>query len=139
MVLFNEMYASELIGDPVVDKLQENVGHVKDVIVNIGRFGPYALTDGKFYSLKKGVDDPYTITLERAIEIIIEKMSQNAAAALREFSEDVDLKILKGRYGAYIKYKTNNIRIPSKLDWNTFTYEECMAIIKEGLEKKKKK
>ena len=111
----------------------------KEVVANIGRFGPYVLTDGKFYSLKKGIDDPYTVTIERAVEIIIEKQNQNAAAALREFPEDSDLKILKGRYGAYIKYKTSNIRIPAKSSWETVTYDECMVIIKEGLEKKKKK
>ena len=111
----------------------------KEVVVNIGRFGPYALYDSKFYSLKKGVDDPYTVTLDRCIEIIQEKLAQVQAGALREFTEDSDLKILKGRYGAYIKYKENNIRIPAKSEWEKFTYAECMEIVKLGIEKKSKK
>ncbi len=110
----------------------------KEVTTNIGRFGPYVLHDGKFCSLKKGVDDPYTINLERAIEIIVEKQNQALSASLKEYTEDKDLKILKGRYGAYIKYKENNIRIPSKTGWESLSYEECMEIVKLGLEKKKK-
>ena len=121
--------------------LPRKLGLYKDseVVANVGRFGPYVLHESKFYSLKKGVDDPYKVTLERAIEVIEEKMKQAQAGALREFSEDSELKILKGRYGAYIKYKDNNIRIPAKSDWETFTYNECMEIVKQGLEKKNKK
>ncbi|MBI5539521.1 MAG: type I DNA topoisomerase [Bacteroidia bacterium] len=110
----------------------------KEISVNIGRFGPYVLHDSKFCSLKKGIDDPYTINLERAIEVIIEKQNQAAAAALRDFKEDPDLHIIKGRYGAYIKYKDENYRIPSKTDWNTLTYNDFIEIIKQSPEKKPK-
>ncbi|NMC98687.1 MAG: DNA topoisomerase I, partial [Bacteroidales bacterium] len=86
-----------------------------DIIVNIGRFGPYVLHNKKFYSLKRNVDDPYTITLERAIEIINEKNSEKSGP-LREFNEDKDVTVLKGRYGVYIKYKDKNIKIPKGFD-----------------------
>ncbi|MCK7538126.1 MAG: hypothetical protein MZV63_47800 [Marinilabiliales bacterium] len=54
---------------------QESSGTFEEseMIVGLGKFGPYVKHDGKFYSLKKGVDDPYTITEERAAELIREK------------------------------------------------------------------
>ncbi|MGQ9847558.1 MAG: topoisomerase C-terminal repeat-containing protein [Bacteroidales bacterium] len=111
-------------------------GH--DVIVNIGRFGPYVLYNKKFYALDRNIDDPYTITLERAIEIINEKNNEKAGP-LREFKEDKELTILKGRYGVYIKYKNNNIKIPKDTDWENATYNEIMTIVNQSLETKSKK
>jgi len=120
--------------------LPRNLGKINDldVIVNIGRFGPYVLYNKKFYSLKRNVDDPYTITLERAEEIIREKENENKGP-LREFKEDPDLKILKGRYGVYIKYKTQNIKIPKGFNWETASYNEIAEIVKSNLEAKPKK
>jgi len=120
--------------------LPRNLGKINDldVIVNIGRFGPYVLYNKKFYSLKRNVDDPYTITLERAEEIIREKDNENKGP-LREFKEDPDLKILKGRYGVYIKYKTQNIKIPKGFNWETASYNEIAEIVKSNLEAKPKK
>jgi len=109
-----------------------------DIIVNIGRFGPYVLHNKKFYSLKRNVDDPYTITLERAIEIINEKNSEKSGP-LREFNEDKDVTVLKGRYGVYIKYKDKNIKIPKGFDWEKATYNEIITIVNQSLESKPKK
>jgi DNA topoisomerase-1 len=105
----------------------------QDVIVNIGKFGPYVLCNKKFYSLKRNVDDPYTIELPRAIEIIVEKESGNSGP-LKEFTENADLKILKGRYGVYIKYLNNNIRIPKGIDWEKTSYEDLMQIVQKQME-----
>lgn len=110
-----------------------------EIVSNTGRFGPYILCNGKFYSLKKSKEDPYTITLEKSIEIINESQEGTANNPLRDFPDDEKLKILKGRYGAYIKYDANNIRIPTGVDWKTFSYKECMEIVNAGLEKKKNK
>ncbi|PIX34475.1 MAG: DNA topoisomerase I, partial [Bacteroidetes bacterium CG_4_8_14_3_um_filter_31_14] len=110
----------------------------KEIVANIGRFGPYAMHDGKFYSLKKGIDDPYTIVLDRAIELIIEKQNQVANSCLKAFKEDANLKIVKGRYGAYIKFNDLNYRIPPNTDWNTLTYKDVDEIIKQSPEKKPK-
>ncbi|OFX33352.1 MAG: DNA topoisomerase I [Bacteroidetes bacterium GWA2_32_17] len=110
----------------------------KEIVANIGRFGPYTMHDGKFYSLKKGIDDPYTIVLDRAIELIIEKQNQVANSCLKAFKEDVNLKIVKGRYGAYIKFNDLNYRIPPNTDWNTLTYKDVDEIIKQSPEKKPK-
>lgn len=120
--------------------LPRTIGQIdgNDVIVNIGRFGPYVLYNKKFYALKRNFDDPYTVTLERAIEIINEKNNEKAGP-LREFKEDKELTILKGRYGVYIKYKNNNIKIPKGTDWENTTYNEIMTIVNQSLETKPKK
>ncbi|NSW46105.1 MAG: type I DNA topoisomerase [Bacteroidales bacterium] len=120
--------------------LPRNLGQINglDVVINIGRFGPYILYNKKFYSLKRNVDDPYTITLERAEEIIHEKENEYKGP-LREFKEDPDLKILKGRYGVYIKYKNQNIKIPKSINWETASYKEIAEIVKNNSETKTKK
>lgn len=120
--------------------LPRTLGQIEgsDVIVNIGRFGPYVLFNKKFYSLKRNVDDPYTITLERAMEIINEKNNEKAGP-LREFKEDKELTILKGRYGVYIKYKNNNIKIPKGTDWESASYNEIISIVNQNLKTKPKK
>ncbi len=120
--------------------LPRNLGNYNssDIIVNTGKYGPYILWNNKFYSLKRNIDDPYTITYERAIEIITEKELNNNEP-LREFIEDPHLKVLKGRYGIYIKYKDNNIKIPKGFNWQTERYENIMKIVNEALEKKAKK
>lgn len=120
--------------------LPRNLGNYNssDIIVNIGKYGPYVLWNNKFYSLKRNIDDPYTITYERAIEIITEKELNNNAP-LREFIEDPHLKVLKGRYGIYIKYDDNNIKLPKGFNWQTESYENIMKMVNEALEKKAKK
>jgi DNA topoisomerase-1 len=120
-------------------KIPRNLGQYNgsDVIVNIGKFGPYVLWNKKFYSLKKNIDDPYTITFERAIEIIVEKENQ-PKGPLREFSQDKELFVLKGRYGIYIKHKDSNYKIPKNFNWETAPYEDFIKIIQEPSEKKKK-
>ncbi len=120
-------------------KMPRNLGlyNGSDVIVNLGKFGPYVLWNKKFYSLMKNVDDPYTITFERAIEIIEEKEKQ-PKGPLREFSQDKELFVLKGRYGIYIKHKDANYKIPKNFNWETASYEEFIKIIQEQSEKKKK-
>ncbi|MCX7862729.1 MAG: type I DNA topoisomerase [Bacteroidales bacterium] len=120
-------------------KMPRNLGTYKqlDVIVNLGKFGPYVLWNKKFYSLKKNIDDPYTITLERAVEIIEEKENQ-PQGPLREFEQDKELFVLKGRYGIYIKYKDHNYKMPKNFDWEKAPYEEFMNIIQESSQKKVK-
>ncbi len=108
-----------------------------DVVVHLGKYGPYVEYNKKYYSLKRNVDDPYTITLERAIELIEEK-EKEPKGPLREFKEDKDLLILKGRYGVYIKYKGANYKIPKGVNWEKATYEEIMAIVQSQSESKKK-
>ena len=77
----------------------------------------------------KKTDDPYEITLERAIEIIVEKKESVKEAFSRTFEEIPNLKILKGRYGPYISFEKKNYRIPKAFDPETITAEECKSII----------
>jgi DNA topoisomerase-1 len=113
-------------------KLPRTVGEYEnsEVIVAVGRFGPYLRHESLFYSLAK-TDDPLTIDMERAIELIIEKRKKEAEKIVREFPENADMKILNGRYGVYISYKKQNFKIPKSKDPTELTLEECLSIVKE--------
>ena len=105
-----------------------------ELMVGIGRFGPYIKYKSKFYSLKKGVDDPYTLTLERAIEIIIEKNETDKKKVIRDFD---DIKLLNGRYGPYLVKDKKNYRLPKGADAEKLTKEECISIIGNNDKSKK--
>jgi DNA topoisomerase-1 len=102
-----------------------------DVIVAIGKYGPYIKHKNNFYSIKKP-DDPNTITLERAIEIIENKSSNEKNKFSREFVELPGLKILKGRFGPYISYQGKNYKIPKTYDPETMEVEDCKKIINQN-------
>ena len=101
----------------------------EDMVVGIGKFGPYVRYKSKFYSLKKGVDDPYTITMERALEIIHEKTETDKQKVIKDFDE---IKVLNGRYGPYMTHDKKNYRIPKGTDAARLTKEECIAIIESN-------
>ncbi len=112
----------------------------KKVIVGIGRFGPYIRHDGNFVSLKKGVDEPMTVTIERAIELIEEKREQTIKSVLKTFDEEPDIRILEGRWGPYISFKKGNYKIKKGADINKLTVAECKLIIEtEGAKPKTNK
>jgi DNA topoisomerase-1 len=111
----------------------------KKVVVGVGRFGPYVRHDGKFASLKKGVDDPMTIDLSRAIELIEEKRERDNKKTIKTFEEDKDLQVLNGRWGPYISYNKKNYKIPKDKDAAVLNYDECLELIKEGDKTKKTK
>jgi DNA topoisomerase-1 len=102
----------------------------QDVIVGIGKFGAYVRYGNNFASLAKS-DDPYTLTYERAIELIEsqQKTATAAATPIKTFVEDADMAVKNGRYGAYIAYKGKNYRIPRNKKAETLTLEECMNIV----------
>ena len=111
----------------------------KKVTVGIGRFGPYIRHDSNFVSLKKGVDDPLIVTIERAIELIGEKREQTIKSVLKTFSEDADIRILEGRWGPYISYKKGNYKIKKGADIEALTVADCKLIIEtEGAKPKAK-
>jgi DNA topoisomerase-1 len=120
-------------------RLPRNIGQYenKDLVVSIGKFGPYIKHDSKFYSLKRGIDDPYSITMERAIEIIREKNEKDRNKIIKSFEEDKELMILNGRWGPYITYRKENFKVPKKVDPGALTYEDCLRIIREAEERKK--
>lgn len=121
-------------------KLPRTVGEYegKDVVIGIGRFGPYVLHDKKYVSLPKE-EDPMRVTLQTAVGLIVQKRFQEKKRHLKQFEENADLEILDGRYGPYIAFEGKNYRLPKKLHdrIDTITYQQCMEII-EAIPVKKK-
>ncbi len=113
-------------------KLPRELGQFEELIVkaNVGRFGPYLQHGKAFVSLKKE-DDPMTVTLDRAIEIILQKREDDANKILKVFPEQEDMQILNGRWGAYLKVGKDNVKLPKDSDWSVLTYEECVKLHKD--------
>lgn len=105
------------------------------ITANIGRFGPYIKYDAKFVSLKE--DDPYTVTLERALEIVAEKKVADANKLVRHY-EGTDVQILNGRWGAYITDGNKNAKIPKELKETpaAIPLELCLKLLEEAPERK---
>ena len=101
------------------------------VSVGIGRFGPYVKHNGKYVSIPKEMS-PYSITLDEATTLIVEKRASEAKKVLKTFDEEPDMQVLNGRYGAYISYKKQNYKIPKKVNAEEITLEECRAIVAEA-------
>jgi DNA topoisomerase I len=98
----------------------------EEILANTGRFGPYVKYGPKYVSLK--TDDPYTVTHERALEVIREKEIADANRLIRDFP-DAGIQVLNGRYGPYIKDKTRNAKIPKDRDPKSLTLEDCHALL----------
>ena len=113
-----------------------------EISIGVGRFGPYVLHDKKYVSLPKG-EDPMTISLDAAIELIEEKRKQEKERHIKAFDEDPKLELLKGRYGPYLSYDGKNYHIDKKLQDKAIAgdmeYAECMEIIKNAPEPKAKR
>jgi len=105
-----------------------------EMVVGIGKFGPYIRYKSKFFSLKKGVDDPYIVTFERAVEIILEKNESDKKKVIKDFGE---IMLLNGRYGPYLVRDKQNYRLPKGTDAEKLTKEDCTKII-ENSDKTKK-
>ncbi|WP_439583351.1 type I DNA topoisomerase [Dyadobacter bucti] len=117
-------------------KLPRTVGMFEDseMIVNVGKFGPYVKHDGKYVSLAK-TDDPMAVTEERLIEIITEKRQQDSNRTIKEFAEDKEAKVLNGKYGPYIAFGKKNVKIPKGTDPASLTYEEVVKLAAETPDK----
>ncbi|MBQ9584488.1 MAG: type I DNA topoisomerase [Muribaculaceae bacterium] len=100
----------------------------EEVQVAIGRFGPYIKHNGKFVSIPKDVS-PYSITLEEASQLIVDKRVSEAKKVLKTFDEEPDMQVLNGRFGAYICYKKQNYKIPKKMNAEELTLADCRAIV----------
>lgn len=111
-------------------RLPRNLGATGDgheIVVNIGRFGPYVRFGSKFASLRKD-DDPYEVTLERALELIEEKKRSDLAKRVAHFPES-GIEIMKGRFGAYINDSKRKARVPRDRDPAAITEAEAMAML----------
>jgi DNA topoisomerase-1 len=111
----------------------------KKIVVGIGKFGPYVKHDSNFVSLKKGIDDPYTILAGRAIELILEKREKVSNSLLKVFEEDADIRVLEGRWGPYISYKKQNIKLKKGTKPEELTYQICKEVIETEIKKLKQK
>ncbi|MGC4022310.1 MAG: type I DNA topoisomerase [Cyclobacteriaceae bacterium] len=118
-------------------KMPRDLGTFEDlpVVANIGRFGPYVLHNKKFVSIPKG-EDPYSITPERAVELIIAKREADANKTIKLFPENPDIQILNGRFGPYIKAGKKNVKIPKGKVPAELTLEECVTLAENAPEKK---
>ena len=110
-------------------KLPRKLGETPDglsVSASIGRFGPYVRYGDKYVSMKE--DDPYTIDLPRALELIEEKKIADANRTILDFEEQ-GIQVLNGRYGPYITDKQKNARVPKDREPKTLTLEECIELL----------
>lgn len=121
-------------------KLPRTIGQYeeKDVVIGVGRFGPYARHNSKFVSLAK-TDDPLTIELARAIELIEESRKKAEERVAKIFTEDTELQVLNGRWGPYLFFKGDNYKIPKGTDIKDLTYQKCLEIISKQEPTNKKK
>ena len=111
-------------------KLPRKLGETPDglpVYASVGRFGPYVRYGDKYVSIR-GEDDPYTIELPRALELIEEKKIADANRIILDFEED-GIQVLNGRYGPYITDKTKNARVPKDREPKSLTLEECKELL----------
>lgn len=114
-------------------KLPRELGETPDGVpltVNIGRYGPYVRYADKFVSLGED-DDPYTIGLERAIELVEEKKKADAAKQIQVFPES-EIKVLNGRYGPYVTDGSKNARVPKDTDPKALTLEQCQTLLENA-------
>lgn len=119
-------------------KLPRKLGLFEDLQVSaaIGRFGPYVRHGKVFVSIKeKEGDDPFTITLERAIELIKAKREADAKALIQQWDEEPDIKVLNGRYGPYIKAGKKNVKIPKDKKAEELTLEEVRELVANAPDK----
>ena len=110
-------------------KLPRKLGETEDglpISASVGRFGPYVRYGDKYVSMKE--DDPYTVELPRALELIAEKIKADAERLILDF-EDHGIQVLNGRYGPYITNKEKNARVPKDREPKTLTLEECIELL----------
>jgi len=121
-------------------KLPKKVGlfEDKEMTVAIGKFGPYIRHNSAFYSLPKGVD-PLDVSEEQAVEIILDKRKRDSERLIKTFDENPDVKILNGRWGPYIEFGKQNVKIPKGKEPKDLTYEECKALADAEAKAPKKK
>ncbi len=114
-------------------KLPRELGETPDglpVSASIGRFGPYVRYGNKYVSIRGG-DDPYTIELPRALELIEEKKQADANRIIQDFEAE-GIQVLNGRYGPYITDKTKNARVPKDRDPASLSIEECRELLAQA-------
>ena len=118
--------------------LGKNPDNDKDISLNVGRFGPYLKCENKSARIEN-VDEIFSIGLNRAITLIAEakpgRISSSIIKDLGEHPEDKKpVRVMKGQYGPYIKYKSLNATIPEEKDPTELTMEEALILIEKRKE-----
>jgi DNA topoisomerase-1 len=116
-------------------KLPRTVGEYEgsNVVAAVGRFGPYLRHKSAFYSIKaQDGDDPLSIEIERAIEVIEAKRKADKERVIKIFDEDPEVQLLNGRWGPYLKSGKDNHKLPKGVDVEKLTFEDCQKIIAEA-------
>jgi len=122
-------------------KLPRDVGEYEGekVTASVGRYGPYVRHKNAFFSIKEeDGDDPLSINIERAIEIIDAKRKADKERIIKEFDEDSEMQLLNGRWGPYLKKGRKNYRLPKDTEAKDLSYEDCVKIIEEAPAKGKR-
>jgi DNA topoisomerase-1 len=120
----------------------------KDILANIGRFGPY-VQHGRTYASLTAEDDVLTVELERALELIQKK--EKKSQALRTLGEHPEtgepIDVMEGRYGPYVKHQKTNASLPKGTEPDAVTLEQALELlaakskskgVKKGRGRKKK-
>ncbi len=118
-------------------QLPRDLGSTADgepIQANIGRFGPYVRYGKNYVSLKD--EDPYTVSPERALELIAAHREAAANKVLRAFPGSA-IQILNGRFGPYITDGKKNVRLPKGREPGSLSLAECETLVREAPEKKK--
>ena len=117
-------------------KLPKNLGEYKgkDVVIGVGRFGPYVRHNGKFVSL--GKLDPLDIDMNTAQVLIDEAIEKAAKALIKSFEGRDDVQVLNGRFGPYIKVGKQNVKIPKDVKPEELTLEDCLKLAENAPAKK---
>ena len=144
--VFASLMAGQTLNNITLDEalklfaLPRTLGKFEDeeVVIGVGKFGPYIRHNGKFTSLPKEYK-PLEITLEEANQLIIAKRNEDNSRIIKTFEEEPTLQIINGRYGAYIAYNKNNYKLPKGAVAEELTLDDCKKIIAEQGEKPAKK
>ena len=99
-----------------------------EVTIGVGHYGPYVKHNGKYVSIPKEIS-PTAISLQEATDLILAQRETEAKKVLKTFDEEPELKVMNGRYGPYIVYKKQNVKIPKGKDAEALTLEECREIV----------
>ncbi|HEX9706506.1 MAG TPA: type I DNA topoisomerase [Steroidobacteraceae bacterium] len=116
--------------------LPRELGHAQDgtpISVGRGQYGPYVKFGQKYASIKE--DDPFTLTLPRAIEIVEAKLAADRERTILDFP-DHGIQVLKGRYGPYVTDRKRNAKVPKDREPASLTLEECQALLAAAPERK---
>lgn len=141
---FAQLPSDKSIGTITLDealelfKLPRTVGEFEGspVVIGAGKYGPYVMHERKYVSLPK-TENPLTVTLDTAIELIQSKRRQETQRHIKTFDEEPKLEVMNGRYGPYLAYDGKNYRLPKNLHAKAaeLSLEECMNVINNSKKK----